>query len=297
MQATELKSEFSFKKDCGPDTVPALAHARISASSRSLNWRGLYLEAGSSVGCEADNLMVDGHFIGLQVNERPIRIQTRANGLWRETSMPSCSLCLHPEGTPFSIRHSVESHWIGAVIDGKFLDSIIGCHYELDPCYAIQDEVLSHQLQSLIGLVRQNTTESVTDPILSASLIRNFVLLLGKRYGKPATELAASGGITPQQLMSLLQWVEKNLGEDISVPDMAAHTGLSVAHFSREFKRLTGSTPWAYVMRLRVADACKRLQKGQPASSVAAECGFADQPHMSRAMKAELGFSPRRKRN
>src|SRR3546814_2392172 len=90
---------------------------------------------GTNFGCNVDELMVDGHFIGLQLNSESILISTRLGGSWVDTLMPPKTLWLHPEGTPFSIKHSLRSYWAGAVIDGQFLDSVLGGHYELHSSY------------------------------------------------------------------------------------------------------------------------------------------------------------------
>src|SRR3546814_5267315 len=71
---------------------------------------------GTNFGCNVDELMVDGHFIGLQLNSESILISTRLGGSWVDTLMPPKTLWLHPEGTPFSIKHSLRSYWAGAVL-------------------------------------------------------------------------------------------------------------------------------------------------------------------------------------
>src|SRR3546814_13416882 len=73
---------------------------------------------------------------------------------------------------------------------------------------------------------------------------------------------------------------------------MSQRVSLSNAHFSREFKRSVGSTPWAYVMERRLMLAHQKLREGCSVSSVAYHCGFADQSHLSRAIRSRYGISP-----
>src|SRR3546814_11950785 len=100
------------------------------------------------------------------------------------------------------------------------------------------------------------------------------------------------GGIATHQLEQLLNWVEKNLGRSLTVEAMAQRVSLSIAHFSREFKRSVGSTPWAYVMERRLMLAHQKLREGCSVSSVAYHCGFADQSHLSSAIRSRYGISP-----
>ena len=206
--------------------------------------------------------------------------------------MPPRTLWLHPEGTPFSIRHALRSYWAGAVIDGPFLDAVLGCHHELQHSYVVRDEVLSHMLLAMIELLRQEHLSGPGDPAISAALIRSFVVALGKRHGAPAPPIPTGGSIVDHQLKALLVWIERNLGRALTVEAMAQRVGLSAAHFSREFKRAMGSTPWAYVMERRLQLAHERLRQGSAVATVAHDCGFADQSHLSRAIRGRYGVSP-----
>ena len=292
MQHLNKRSELRFISRLNSQPVPALAHAQISASSDQLGWKGLYLEVGNSFGCDVNDLMVDGHFVGLQLNTDAISIRTRAKDTWVESTMPSRTLWLHPEGTPFSIRHAVRSYWAGAVINGHFLDSVLGEHYELRHSYIVRDEVLSLQLQSLIELLRQQLLSGANDPDVAAALIRAFVVTLAKRHGAPAPPIPTGCSIAGHELKALQEWIERNLGRSLTVEAMAQRVGLSVAHFSREFKRASGTTPWSYVMERRVMLAHRQLRAGQPISTVAHDCGFADPSHLSRAIRARFGLPP-----
>lgn len=53
-------------------------------------------------------------------------------------------------------------------------------------------------------------------------------------------------------------------------------------------------TPHAHQINLRVDEARRRLAAGHPPAAVAADCGFADQPHLSRVFKRAVGVSPGR---
>jgi AraC-like DNA-binding protein len=51
---------------------------------------------------------------------------------------------------------------------------------------------------------------------------------------------------------------------------------------------------WAYQTNLRVEQARRLLAAGAAPAAVAADCGFADQPHLSRVFKRAVGVSPAR---
>lgn len=60
----------------------------------------------------------------------------------------------------------------------------------------------------------------------------------------------------------------------------------------RRFLRTTGMTQIGFRQIQRARQAEELLQQGVPAINVAAELGYADQPHMSRSLKRILGRTP-----
>jgi AraC-like DNA-binding protein len=73
---------------------------------------------------------------------------------------------------------------------------------------------------------------------------------------------------------------------------LAAAVGWSPWYLSRVFHRATGSTLNAYRRRLRVRVALDELPDSPDLASLAARVGFADQAHMTRAVRAETGSTP-----
>lgn len=75
---------------------------------------------------------------------------------------------------------------------------------------------------------------------------------------------------------------------------LAAAVGWSPWHLSRSFHRATGSTLNAYRRRLRVRAALDELASSPrpDLAATALRAGFADQAHMTRAVRAETGLPP-----
>ena len=69
-------------------------------------------------------------------------------------------------------------------------------------------------------------------------------------------------------------------------------SGLSESYLIRAFHYEFGLPPHAYHLRVRLAAACELLSRGLALASVAYECGFADQSHLSRKFKAVYGVTP-----
>jgi AraC family transcriptional regulator len=99
---------------------------------------------------------------------------------------------------------------------------------------------------------------------------------------------------TISRVTGVLRMIEENLGSMLKLTHLAREAGLSPYHFLRTFKQVTGLTPHQYVLRLRFAETAARLSRGQEkALDIAIDCGFNDASSFSRALRTELGMTPR----
>jgi len=80
----------------------------------------------------------------------------------------------------------------------------------------------------------------------------------------------------------------------VMLAELASVAGLSRFELVRRFREQNGVTPHAYQTNLRVEHARRLLVAGATPAAVAADCGFADQPHLSRVFKRAVGVSPAR---
>jgi AraC-like DNA-binding protein len=80
----------------------------------------------------------------------------------------------------------------------------------------------------------------------------------------------------------------------VTLAQLSDVAGLSRFELVRRFRDQNGVTPHAYQTNLRVEEARRRLAAGAPPAVVAADCGFADQPHLNRVFKRAVGVSPGR---
>jgi AraC-like DNA-binding protein len=68
---------------------------------------------------------------------------------------------------------------------------------------------------------------------------------------------------------------------------------MSPRHFARQFRARLGTSPGAYVRRLRIEQARRRIEEGAARlKQVARDCGFADEQGLRRAFLLQLGITP-----
>jgi transcriptional regulator GlxA family with amidase domain len=79
----------------------------------------------------------------------------------------------------------------------------------------------------------------------------------------------------------------------LSVESLAKRMKLGVRHFSRRFRAEFGATPAAYVERLRLDEARRRLSmRHQAIGSVALSVGYAGADAFCRAFERRFGVPP-----
>jgi transcriptional regulator GlxA family with amidase domain len=108
----------------------------------------------------------------------------------------------------------------------------------------------------------------------------------------------AMGGLTGWQVRAVTRLVEVHLSGRLKTIDLAQCAGLSTRHFARAFRQSFGVTPMAYVREARLERAKLLLRSTDiPLRKVALECGYSDQAHFSRAVRAATGMPPRQWRH
>jgi AraC-like DNA-binding protein len=79
----------------------------------------------------------------------------------------------------------------------------------------------------------------------------------------------------------------------IRLIDLAVVAAQTPFQLIRAFRREIGTTPHAYLVRVRVLAGTLRLRAGEPISSIAIAVGFVDQAHFTRHFKRLHGTTPR----
>ena len=95
------------------------------------------------------------------------------------------------------------------------------------------------------------------------------------------------------RLAELTTWVISHLNEDLTVDTLAARACLCRRHFSRRFREEFGTSPAAFVERLRLNEACHRLAiRDNSVEQIAASLGFKSAATFRRAFQRQLGIMP-----
>ena len=82
--------------------------------------------------------------------------------------------------------------------------------------------------------------------------------------------------------------------EPVRLAAVATTLGCTPEHLARSFRKRHRCTMSAWLRRRRVTLAAQRLaDTREPVAAIAMDCGFADQSHLCRVFKREMGVTPR----
>jgi len=97
----------------------------------------------------------------------------------------------------------------------------------------------------------------------------------------------------PRWLGEARDYLHEHYRERIVLSTLSGLTGVHEVHVVRMFRRHFGTTPGAYVRRLRIEQACDALVRSETSIvEIALEAGYASQAHFSRVFRRLMGATP-----
>lgn len=149
------------------------------------------------------------------------------------------------------------------------------------------DPLVTALLRTLIHDTIAGGDELAGQTYLEALLVRLFVT-----NGR-AGETGARVVLPPHAIRRVRDFVRANLAQPISLDDLAGIAGYSRYHFTRAFRDATGTPPYTYVLRERIALARSLLDAGDlPIDAIARACGFTTHAQFSTRFKQIAGVTP-----
>lgn len=133
------------------------------------------------------------------------------------------------------------------------------------------------------------------DPFVSSALIDTFCLMLRRTAAVVPARPVARAALNSAQTRRISGFLNANLGNKLTLADIARHQGLSERHMADGFKAATGTTLRQHLIALRVARARQLLQDGTlQLTEIADATGFADQAHLTATFTRHVGMPPAR---
>ncbi|MCU1266880.1 MAG: transcriptional regulator, AraC family [Acidobacteria bacterium] len=151
--------------------------------------------------------------------------------------------------------------------------------------------------QLLMDLADELANEEAGKEIIVAALTEQVAVHLLRRHSKMrrSDELELSRvGLIDRRIRRAVEFMQTHLEQDLPLKDIAAASYLSPYHFARLFKKLTGTSPHAYLASLRAARARALLAETDlSVNEISSRVGYASASHFSKAFNQATGLTPR----
>ena len=100
------------------------------------------------------------------------------------------------------------------------------------------------------------------------------------------------------RLKQMLEWINKNIEKNISLPELAKSANISARECQRIFKKYLQCRPVAYIQKQRILIAVQYLtMTDDPITDIALKCGFSSPSYFTSQFKNITGETPTEYRN
>lgn len=225
-----------------------------------------------------------------QVEDQHYMLRDNDNLLISPYKMHQGRTVSHSKGLVKIISVTFNNEVVGRIYPfaDRFLFSLSSPHANM------QDRKNLGQLMISIGSLYeyQNTASAF---LLNATLYQ-LLHLLYTRFTigvRPPESIRSGRNVTRQ----ILGYLANHHTENLTERTVAAYFGYSREHFSRLFRKTTGSTFKSYLTKLRLDDARANMDRSNgPITDIAADAGFPNLTSFTRAFTREYRITPRQYR-
>jgi AraC-like DNA-binding protein len=153
-----------------------------------------------------------------------------------------------------------------------------------------------------LGQLARNLANELTDEnpgheIVLGALVEQVVVHLLRHYSnmRRSEELELSRvGLIDRRIRRSVELMHAQLEQDLSLKEIAAASYLSPFHFVRVFKKLTGTTPHAYLASIRTSRAQLLLaEESLSVTEISFRVGYSSPSHFTKAFRQATGLTPR----
>ena len=174
-------------------------------------------------------------------------------------------------------------------------EPLISCFHSARPGHAgllRPDEHVRQKLQYLLEmLLQEQDGREYGHEISCLAFLALILSQLCRLSSQEPLEVEATDA--SKVVYDILEYINENFGEDLSLDSLANRFFISKYHLSREFTRVTGSSVHRYVTQRRLITAKQLMSEGVSTTAVCQQCGFGDYSSFYRAFKSTYQMSPR----
>jgi AraC family transcriptional regulator len=266
--------------------------ANIAATSEGLGWSSAYASMQRERPFKG-RFDAISDFLMVLHRSGPVDVIFKSDGRALQRHLPSGGIFFLPAGRECEVTLHAPLDTIHIYLRSDlFVEE--GRRCKLAPLLGVQDPILQHLGRAMGEAVQENLiASSLFVDSIAQGIARRFLVIGEQGAPKPDRTYRLS----ERQIQRIREFVEANLATDLRLEAMARACGLGTKTFLRSFRATCGTSPYQYVIAVRVERA-KRLLEEQSMglAEIALRCGFSHQEHLTRMFRRLVGQTPGRYR-
>lgn len=275
--------------------TPLFAAGEPLLTSVGYAWTGITVEEHHLPPVEFPERTADKHLIALHL--RAAKLVWFLGGRPQTRSMKRGSLDIVPQGTPLGGYSKDETKSLMLALDPSLLERVasesgVTNHVELIRKLGIRDPQIEHICMALKAELEAGCPSGrLYGDALAVALSAQ---LLGKYAARSSSAHGHSAGLPACKLRRVIEYINANLTEDLTLAEIAHVARMNPHYFSRAFKQATGTPPHRYVTNRRVEKAKRLLAEEElPLVEIGLSVGFQNQSHFTTLFHKLTGVTPK----
>ena len=271
----------------------------VVAHSQDLGWRSLHAAIFTEAPLDVREPAIRHPFLIYHLT-RPTEVRRKIEGARPEQRLLGPrNICITPPDTITEWRHCGQPQILQVYVRRSVYEGAVaelfGCDAsaaEIVPRFGISDPLLEQLALALADALRSG---AFRDGLYIDTVAQMVAVHLARAHSVQSGPAAAPAALTVphQRMRHLIEFIEANLHDHLTLDVMATQVGISPLYLARAFKAAVGQSPHQYVLMRRIERAKELLRNtDMPIVDVALSVGFSSQSHLSHWMIRQTGVSP-----
>ena len=275
--------------------VEPFLHFHPTLSSAAVRWSGLAVEDYSIPACVIPRHEHVENFLHV-VLRGSVKYEVLTRGKTLQFCAQPGTTFILPRGTIDELRWAGPTDRIAVAVHSSLLvNALDETAHETDVELTEEWNLTDAHIMALLHAMRTDLNEnSPAGRLYGESLANALAVYLLSRYAvRRRAPVVYQGGLPKYRLKRVVDYIEDNLADDLSLAQLAAVVGMSPHYFAELFCKSVGHPPHKYVLLKRIERAKQNLRDPRPAViDVGLDVGFQNPSHFARVFRKVVGVSP-----
>ena len=264
-------------------------------SSAAFGWSALYFEHRKEQTLETVEHVMQEYYLMVKLNPAS-RARRVLDGIACQEAQQRGSTAYVPNGCSHRVQYDGQLGSLHlmtlqpALVESVALELNIP-RINIPPHYAnAKNDFILNSTELIHAELQQGNPHG---HIFAETFARTLAVHLLTGFSRSAPTDAGKLSISQAKIKRIHEYIQENMVDPIALADLANQAGLSEYHFCRVFKKATQLSPYQYLLRQRIQQACTHLERDRlSVQEIAFACGFGDAVQFSRHFRKIIGMTP-----